>query len=117
MLPADGSACATARSWVSERLAPLGLDSGRREDLVLCVDELVANVVRHTASSPVLTVAIDGEIRVEVADTSERVAAVRDQDDGVPGGWGLRIVDQVADRWGSVARETGGKVVWFAVAR
>ena len=83
---------------------------------MLCVDELVANVVHHTSSSPVLSVAIGTELRIEVSDTDAGVAAVRDRSDGGSGGWGLRIVDGIADRWGSVPRPTGGKVVWFAVS-
>lgn len=83
---------------------------------MLCVDELVANVVRHTTSSPVLTVSIGADLRIEVADTDGATAAMRDQGDGRPGGWGLRIVDGIADRWGSAPKPTGGKIVWFAVS-
>lgn len=101
---------------MGEHLAPLGLDQKLQEDIVLCVDELVANVIRHTSSSPLLTIAIGSDICVEVADTDPVVAAVRDPSDGQPGGWGLRIVEHVADRWGSVPNASGGKTVWFAVS-
>jgi anti-sigma regulatory factor (Ser/Thr protein kinase) len=116
VLPADRTACALARSWSAERLAPLGLDQALQEDIVLCIDELVANVISHTSSSPVLTIRVHDGVHVEVADTSGVPAAMRPPSDGLPGGWGLRIVDRVADRWGCVPKAGGGKIVWFAVA-
>jgi anti-sigma regulatory factor (Ser/Thr protein kinase) len=116
ILPRSESACPTARHWVGERLAPLGLERERRQDIVLAVDELVANVLRHTLSSPAVTVSISDEILVEVADGSDAPAEVRPPNDGRPGGWGLRIVASVADRWGSVANPAGGKTVWFTVS-
>lgn len=117
VLPPAMSACAMARSWAAGCLAPFDLDAQVGEDIVLCIDELVANVVVHTTSSPVLTVTIDETIRIEVADASGSAAALRDPADTRPGGWGLRIVESVADRWGSAANTTGGKVVWFTVDR
>ena len=117
VLPPERTACPLARTWARERLAPLGLEAALVDDLVLCIDELVANVVIHTTSSPVLTVSIGDDILVEVADSDgDDVASLRDAADGRPGGWGLRIVDRVADRGGSVAKPAGGKVVWFSIA-
>jgi anti-sigma regulatory factor (Ser/Thr protein kinase) len=116
VLPPERTACPLARTWARERLAPLEMDAALVEDLVLCIDELVANVVIHTTSSPMLTVAIGDGIRIEVADSDGDVAAsLRQADDGRPGGFGLRIVDRVADRWGSAAKPSGGKVVWLWV--
>lgn len=116
VLPQDLTACPMARAWTNERLEPLALDPVLQQDIVLCVDELVANVLSHTTSTPILTITTGATVLVEVADTSATAAELRSAGDGGPGGWGLRIIEHVADRWGSVPRRSGGKVVWFSVA-
>ena len=58
----------------------------------------------------------DGVVRMTVADTGKgffphpREAAM-----DVPGGWGLVLVDQLADRWG-VINEDGSRV-WLEMDR
>lgn len=116
VLPASMTACSMARSWAADRLGPLGLPQAQMEDIVLCIDELVANAVLHAASAPVLTMTAGDDLRIEVADDQGDTAAVlRAPDDGSPGGWGLRIVQRVSEEWGSTALRSGGKVVWFCV--
>jgi anti-sigma regulatory factor (Ser/Thr protein kinase) len=91
-----------------------GVDSELRETVVLLVSELVTNSVRHGRGQ------VDEQVKLEIelAANSLRVA-VSDQGPGfVPStrrhrptaGWGLVIVDELADRWG-VTR--GGRTVWF----
>lgn len=109
------SACSAARIWAHAQLAPLGLGADLAENIVLCIDELVANVVEHTLSDPVLTITTGNGVLVEVADTSSVGAAIREQGSRL-GGWGLRIVDRIADTWGCAQTDTGGKIVWFAVS-
>jgi hypothetical protein len=54
----------------------------------------------------------ESTVRVEVADRGEGFEPVpRDADRSRPGGWGLYLVDQLADRWG-VARDQMNRV-WF----
>lgn len=88
------------------------------EDVRLLVSELVTNSYRHAGLGPGATARLiveidDGRVRVEVEDggrgfvPSVPLDAPRDR----LSGWGLTIVDRVADRWG-VTRD-GGTHVWF----
>jgi anti-sigma regulatory factor (Ser/Thr protein kinase) len=90
------------------------------EDLAMpteiLVSELVSNVVRHANSTIDLDVSFhDNTLSVEVRDGSSIVPAIRDLADA-EGGFGLRIVEAVADEWG-VTQFTGGKAVWFKLSR
>ena len=92
------------------------------QDVLLLVSELVTNSFRH--AGPVadgvafLSVDMDRErIRVEVEDRGAGFVA---QPTRIPSpdresGWGLTIVDRIADRWGVV--QNGSTVVWFELAR
>jgi anti-sigma regulatory factor (Ser/Thr protein kinase) len=98
-----------------------GLDSPQLETLQLLVTELVANSVRHAGPSSVdlqATIA-DGRIWLQVTDhgpgfdpIEERARAERRMD----GGWGLLLVERLADRWGVGAGE-GTTSVWFELRR
>jgi anti-sigma regulatory factor (Ser/Thr protein kinase) len=89
--------------------------------LRLLVSELVANGVRHgtsrrTARIRVLVRASQDAVRVEVSDPGPGFQA------GPPrprprleGGWGLFLVDRIADRWG--VRQDGRTVVWVELDR
>jgi anti-sigma regulatory factor (Ser/Thr protein kinase) len=88
------------------------------EDLRLLVSELVTNSYRHGDAGPgataILTVDVDpGRIHVDVEDRGRGfvppVAGLAPRDRA--SGWGLTIVDRVADRWG-VTRD-GCTRVWF----
>ncbi len=90
-------------------------------ELQLLVTELLTNSVRHGAST--------GEwihLEVEIYANSVRVV-VTDRGPGFvppaepqphpdrPGGWGLCLVDRLADRWG--VESNGETAVWFEVDR
>jgi anti-sigma regulatory factor (Ser/Thr protein kinase) len=86
---------------------------GRRDDLELLVSELVTNAVRHaeTRGRDAIQVAAafaPGEVRVAVRDGGTTIPAPRVPDDD--GGFGLNIVDEVADEWGA-----GPGEVWFVL--
>jgi anti-sigma regulatory factor (Ser/Thr protein kinase) len=93
--------------------------TGRLEELRLLVSELVTNSVRHAGLAPgewiEFRVDVSGAlVRVEVADRGPGFVTAR----SVPSmyqdsGWGLYLVEQIADRWG-VSNE-GGTCVWFEV--
>lgn len=91
------------------------------DDVVLLVSELVTNAVRHAevdAGRPVLLTvwADEEEVRVEVHDEGQGPGPQpRTPEPGVAGGWGLRLVADLADRWG-VEREAG-TTVWFTLSR
>lgn len=113
-LPPDVSAPAIARRAVDDVLAsaPISL----RAQVSLVASELVTNVLRHsTAAQPTatLTLAWDSDrVTIAVADAGigfDPVLAPREAD-GAVGGWGLRVLDAVANRWW-VERDCGTRVV------
>ena len=96
--------------------------------LRLLVSELVTNSVRHArlGSEQVIGVRVlcgSGTVRVEVLDdgwgfpvpdTGHPTGSwqyLRNRDPEWPGGWGLSIIDAVADSWGIVRNDR--TVVWF----
>jgi len=89
------------------------------DDIRLLVSELVTNAIRHAGGASAgdigLDVSIeDGRVRVEVADPGPGfVPRERDADKTRPGGWGLYLVDRIADRWG-VVRNSANRV-WFEI--
>ena len=114
-------AAPTAAREARRAVARRGLvSSGREPTLLLLVSELVSNSVRHAG------LADDERIRlrawcdaacayVEVCDggRSGPVPAKRPNSDAFePGGLGLVLVDEMADRWG-VAYTDDETCVWF----
>jgi anti-sigma regulatory factor (Ser/Thr protein kinase) len=85
----------------------------------LLVTELVTNAVRH-ARAPQVDVLVrvgPSGVRVEVADPGPGFEpAPRQEGHGAEGGWGLVLVDRLADRWG-VARGDGRTRVWLELGR
>ncbi|MGM1059853.1 ATP-binding protein [Saccharothrix sp. Mg75] len=111
-VPRGGGAAARAREFVRTTLVEW-LFRGDHEAVVLLASELVANVLRHTASDPVLRLVCDARgVRVEAPDASPLLPRARES--GPAGGWGLVVVDRLAARWG-VDALPGGKVVWCEV--
>ena len=110
-------AAAYARSAISKLRADL--DPPLVETLRLLVTELVSNSVRHTAADSVtLSVAIGkSAVLTEVADTGpgfDPQCIERSGDDDT--GWGLFLVQRLADRWG-VRHDGPSKRVWFELRR
>ena len=105
---------AQARHFVEECMISWGL-SGAADPVVLAVSELATNAVTHGDGPLTLTLsARDGLVRVEVENegTGTPVLHRPDPEDQSTGGWGLHLVDRVADDWGVDAgpRTTA---VWF----
>ena len=82
--------------------------------------ELVTNAVGHAKIGPEQSLRVElrfspQRVRVEVLDAGTgftRTGAPSRGDEF--GGWGLFLVDQIADRWG-VRRTASGTRVWFEV--
>jgi anti-sigma regulatory factor (Ser/Thr protein kinase) len=110
---------ARARAWLQSATSwlPRELES----NLLLLTSELVNNSVIHGKAGD------QDVIEIEVRATSEGVRAqVSDPGRGFaprerahamdePGGWGLVLVERVADRWG--VEHNGRSSVWFELAR
>lgn len=94
----------------------------RLDDIALLVSEVVTNSVRHggAGEDDLLELAAlrEGErLRVEVTDWGpgfDGDARPRRPTDGA-GGWGLVLVERLADRWG-VKRNDDATVVWFELS-
>jgi signal transduction histidine kinase len=102
---------------VREHLARLPDVGWRLGDAMLIASELVSNAIRHSRASPDqhLTVIVHRDadrLRISVRDpgTSGTNAVLASEPD-VKGGFGLRIVEQLASRWGT-ERRTDGYEVW-----
>jgi anti-sigma regulatory factor (Ser/Thr protein kinase) len=104
------SSAGVARRLVDRHGA--GLTAERREDIGLMVSELVTNALRHGQGTvTVRIVAGPNALTVEVADEGHGTVDITPAP-GAAGGWGLRIVDELADGWGSAV---GSTRVWFRV--
>ena len=87
------------------------------EDVQLVVSELVTNSVKFGPKRPItLALSISGEgiVSGEVIDQGdgERARVEMIPEPTLDGGWGLHLVDRVAQRWGV---HEGSTHVWFDV--
>ena len=95
------------------------LDGPLIETLRLLVTELVTNSVQHTGASTVkLTVLVgSSSVLTEVTDAGpgfDPAKAGSPTDDHT--GWGLFLVERLAERWG-VDKDGGATKVWFELRR
>jgi hypothetical protein len=82
------------------------------DDALLLTSEVVTNSVVHARGPISLGLARQGPVlRVEVGDHSRGSIAVPETSPDTSGR-GLKLLDAVADRWGTDAT-ADGKVVWF----
>ena len=109
-LPRTYEAAGLART----SLAPLSaqLDGDRRADLNLLVSELVNNAVVHGSGRIELQLerrrdAVWAQVTDEGTGFEAALNAVTHQQ---AGGWGLRLLDSLSDRWGMAESSTR---VWF----
>jgi anti-sigma regulatory factor (Ser/Thr protein kinase) len=118
-LPAEPHSAKVARDAVAGLDGHLGAVFG---DVVLVISELVTNSVRHAgldASEPVqLSVRVEGEkVRVAVRDPGPGFTPPPAPSDPAHiGGWGLVLVEQLAERWG-VDHDGQANVVWCELRR
>jgi anti-sigma regulatory factor (Ser/Thr protein kinase) len=97
------------------------LDPAAMSDVRLLVSELVTNCIMHGELRPADEITLEAEvsdelIRVEVKDPGSGFGPrdlARDRE-GVSG-WGLFLIDRLADRWGADARDE--TLVWFEIDR
>jgi len=114
-LPPVADAAGTARHALQER----GLDPDLEHTVALLTSEVMGNAIRHagplSGGQPIVFHAeiADDLVRVEVADHGRGFDPEVRHD--APG-FGLRLVDNLASRWG-VDRTPRGCRVWFEVDR
>jgi anti-sigma regulatory factor (Ser/Thr protein kinase) len=109
ILPVSSSAPRLARSEL-EAAVPHWELSERQEDVRLALTEIVANAVRHARLAPggdrirLIIDADEGRVRIEVEQATPAIGVRRTaphlNGHGPPGGFGLNIVEALADRWG-----------------
>ena len=113
-LPAKPTAAGAARRLLVRE----GLDPDLDHTACLLVSEVVTNAIKHAGMSEhdriVLAARMtDDWARIEVRDSGAGFEP--DIRHGVPG-YGLRMLDALASRWG-VDRSDGGTRVWFEIDR
>lgn len=91
-------------------------DEGVVPDLLLCVSELLSNVIVHVGEGTPVTLRLtgtrSGRLRVEVSDPAPCVwPTLRDASSGDESGRGLVLVEAFALGWG-VVQGPYGKTVW-----
>ena len=96
---------ALARDFARRATATCGY-LGNHDDVVLVVNELTTNAVRHGGGHPLVRI-VGGryQVLVEVADDDVARPEVR------AGRWGLQLVALFSESWG-VTERAGQKVIW-----
>ena len=111
---------AEARRYLRRLHGELGPDD--LQLVTLLVSELITNSVRHAGADSKAEIVLDVElgetkIRVQVVDEGPGFTPLlTPPQPGTPGGVGLHILDDMADRWGVDATDRGTRV-WFELDR
>lgn len=109
MLAGAANAVPTARRFVRSWLHAHRLDVVAPR-LELVVSELFTNAVVHGRGPIQARLSVERDcVRVEIIDHGGGQPRLRPPTE--PGGWGLRLVDQLADAWGSDVGD-GRTLVW-----
>jgi anti-sigma regulatory factor (Ser/Thr protein kinase) len=111
-------AASQARAVVNQELGS-SVSAKVLEEATLLVSELVTNAVRHAPRAGIpeveLRLKLDPErVRVVVSDPGAGfVAEPRLPTASESSGWGLYLVDRIADRWGVITKDRSE--VWFEI--
>ncbi len=113
-LPPTTDSVPVARRFARDQLRESGCDV---DTALLLVSEIVTNSVLHARSEVLLAVAdLGASARVGVTDASPTPPRLHTFAVESATGRGLRLLDQLALRWGVHPGQDGhGKVVWFEV--
>jgi len=114
-LPPVAASAAQARTAVRTAVGERAL--GRADDAALLVSEICTNAIKHARSELTLRVwAEPARLRISVEDregaTLPRPGRAARGDPEAESGWGLLLVEALADAWG-IQTTAGGKRVWF----
>jgi anti-sigma regulatory factor (Ser/Thr protein kinase) len=117
-LPARPAAVSAARRALLA--ANGGWPSTVRDDVLLLLTELVSNAVRHAELGAGRAVRVEfqqGARTIGVAVFDEGIGFTAEAPHPEPdpsGGWGLFLIDRIADRWG-ITRTASGTCAWFEI--
>ena len=101
------------RSALAELLRAEGWAEDEMSDVLVVASELATNAVMHAQTPYEVRVSVAGGVELEVVDEApELVPHLRRPGDG-PGGMGMRIVDELAKRWGVEKRGNHKAVMVF----
>ncbi len=97
-----------------------GLPGPIRHRLALLLSELVTNAIQYGGAGSHETVQVrlassSDRVRVEVFDPGANGAVPRDRVEE-SGGYGLMLVDHLADDWGRQDTGAGGTLAWFELS-
>ncbi|MDQ0577986.1 ATP-binding protein [Streptomyces rishiriensis] len=113
--PAVTASIAAARHWVRDCVEGFGDPLRGRpisQTTELLVSELITNAIRHGAGPPLIRLTWNGRLlRIAVSDDSDRWPRMRATERSEPGGFGMQLLEQLAQRWGVTPRHPG-KTVW-----
>jgi anti-sigma regulatory factor (Ser/Thr protein kinase) len=113
ILSADAESVHAARILVGRELRRWGTGE-LVDDCSVIVSELVTNAIRHGGTAFSLRLGSDGSwVYGEVFDAGDGLPCEAPGDLDATDGRGLLIVGTLADDWGVVEAEGGGKTVWF----
>jgi anti-sigma regulatory factor (Ser/Thr protein kinase) len=114
---------ASAEAGTALRLAMRSMEvylgPNKAEEVELLVTELATNGVKHGTGGDTNSITLDAVfdddgLHVAVSDRGQGFTpAPREPDRTEPGGWGLMLVEGIADSWGV---EQGPTKVWFELA-
>ena len=98
----------------------VGLPGAIRHRLALLLSELVTNAIQHGGAGAHETVQVrlassPDRVRVEVFDPGANGADPTDRVEA-SGGFGLLLVDRLADEWGRENTSSGGSLAWFELS-
>jgi anti-sigma regulatory factor (Ser/Thr protein kinase) len=115
-VPGGKRAAGVARRSVLS--SKVGVPGVMRQRLALLLSELVTNAIQHGGAGPHETIQVrlsstPKRVRVEVHDPGPHDEVPTDRLEAETGGYGLLLVDRLADGWGREQTNAGGSLAWF----
>ncbi|MEZ3183032.1 ATP-binding protein [Streptomyces pimonensis] len=113
--PAVTASITAARHWARDCMEGFGGPLSRHrviQTAELLVSELITNAIRHGSGPPLIRLTWNSRLlRIAVSDHSDRWPSVRATRNTEPGGFGMQLLERLAQRWG-VTPGHPGKTVW-----